>query len=117
MVGLGEFPDEPGVGEALKAILQAPATRTATLEALLAVRTKLDAAKLAALLGDAAATLLASHDAASNELGVQLAAGFKLANAESALVALVRSADLQSARPAAIRAADSAAQNAAGAQV
>ena len=87
---LAQFPGEPGVGDALKAVLNNPATRTAALESLLAVRTKLDAAKLSPFLADAAATMLASKDAASIELGVKLASGYKLAGTESALVAFVR---------------------------
>ncbi len=87
---LAQFPGEPGVGDALKAVLNNPATRTAALESLLAVRTKLDAAKLSPFLADAAAMMLASKDAASIELGVKLASGYKLAGTESALVALVR---------------------------
>ncbi len=91
---LAQFPDEPGVGDALKAVLNNPATRTAALESLLAVRTKLDAAKLSPFLADAAATMLASKDAASVELGVKLAGGYKLASTESALVARVRGTPL-----------------------
>jgi putative membrane-bound dehydrogenase-like protein len=86
---LAQFPDEPGVGQALQTTLANPATRAATLEALLAVRTKLDTGKLTPFLADAASALLASNDAASLDLGVKLAAGFKLASAEPALVALL----------------------------
>ena len=35
LLRLAQFPDEPGVGEALKAILQKPETRTGALESLL----------------------------------------------------------------------------------
>ena len=87
---LAQFPGEPGVGEALKAALQNPATRNGVLEALLATRTRLDAAKLAPFLADAATTLLASKDTASIELGLKLASGYKLANAEPALIALAQ---------------------------
>ncbi len=87
---LAQFPGEPGVGDALKAVLNNPATRTAALESLLAVRTKLDAAKLTPFLADAAATLLASKDADSVELGVKLAGGFKLSAVEPILAEMVR---------------------------
>ena len=86
---LAQFPGEPGVGDALKAILQNPVTRTAALESLLAVRTKLDASKLAPFLNDAANVLLASNDAGSIDLGAKLAAGYRLAGTEAALVSLL----------------------------
>ena len=87
---LVQFLDEPGVGDAVKAALGNPATSAAVLESLLAVRTKLDAAKLTPLLTEAAATLLASKDAAKIELGVKLAGAFKLAGVEPALVAMLQ---------------------------
>jgi putative membrane-bound dehydrogenase-like protein len=83
---LAQFPDEPEVGEALRAALKNPATRTGVLESLLATRTKLDSAKLEPFLADAAKQLLA--DPASAELGVRLAGGFQLASVESDLVFL-----------------------------
>src|ERR1051325_8308419 len=83
---LAQFPEEPGVGEALKKVLQQPATSTAAIEALLKVRTKLDAAKLKPLLADTAKTLWAGDDA-SREPAVRLASGFKLTTLEPELVA------------------------------
>ncbi len=94
---LAQFPGEPGVGEALRAVLSNPQTRVAALDALLATRTRLDAAKLTPFLADAATALLASKDPASLDLGVKLAAGFKLPTAEPALVALVQSGATQPA--------------------
>lgn len=85
---LAEFPDEPGVGEALKALLANPTTRTSTLDSLLAVRTRLNAEKLAPMLTDAARGLLGG-DAAAQELGLRLASSFKLAGVEPQVVALV----------------------------
>ncbi|MGB8166036.1 MAG: PVC-type heme-binding CxxCH protein, partial [Chthoniobacteraceae bacterium] len=85
---LAQFPDEPGVGEALRAILSNPATRTGVLDALLAVRTRLDAAKLAPMLSAAAGELL-KKDEAAQQLGIQLASSFKLAAIEPALVEIV----------------------------
>ncbi len=97
---LAEFLDEPGVGEALTAALGNPATRTAVLEALLATRTRLNAAKLTPLLADAATKLLASPDAGSLDLGVKLAAGFKLTSAEPALLALAERTGVPPVGPA-----------------
>jgi len=98
---LAQFPEEPGVGEALKAILANPATRASTLDALLAVRTKLDAAKLAPFLTDASSSLLSGKDASGIDLGVKLASGFALRGAEPRLVALAQSGPQA---PAAVRA-------------
>ncbi len=86
LLRLAQFPDEPGVGEALKKILQQPATSTAAIESLLRVRTKLDAAKITPLLNDAAKQLLALNNAASLELGTKLASSFQLAAVEPELV-------------------------------
>jgi putative membrane-bound dehydrogenase-like protein len=90
LLRLAQFPDEPGVGEALKAILQKPETRTGALESLLRVRTKLDAAKLRPLLTDAARELLAQRDVATMELGTKLAGAFQLAGVEGELAGIVK---------------------------
>ncbi len=86
---LAQFPDEPGVGEALRAVLSNPATRTGVLEALLATRTRLDSTKLTPILSDSAKELLAAKDEVGVQLGVQLAGAFQLASTESTLAALV----------------------------
>ncbi len=86
LLRLAQFPDEPFVGEALKKILQQPATSTAAIESLLKVRTKLDAAKITPLLNDAAKQLLTQNNAASLELGTKLASSFQLASVEPELV-------------------------------
>ncbi|HYR59386.1 MAG TPA: LamG domain-containing protein, partial [Chthoniobacteraceae bacterium] len=86
---LAQFPDEPGAGEALRAILSNPATRVSTLDALLAVRTRLEATKLGPMLADAARELLGG-DVAAQELGIRLASSFKLPALEDALVSLVQ---------------------------
>ncbi|PYI88046.1 MAG: hypothetical protein DME26_04295 [Verrucomicrobia bacterium] len=78
---LAQFPDDPGVADALKRILQHPATHTATLEALLKVRTKLDTEKLTPILETTARGLLFKDDAAT-ELGLRLASSFKLSGLE-----------------------------------
>ena len=92
---LAQFPEEPGVGEALRATLNNPTTRNGVLEALLATRTQLDQAKLTPLLNAAAAPLLAGNDPAGQTLGIQLAAGFQLAAQEPALTTLAGKASPQ----------------------
>lgn len=94
---LVQFLDEPGVGDAVKAALGNPAISASVLESLLAVRTKIDAAKLTPLLADAATGLLAAPEPASVDLGVKLAGAFKLASAEPALVAVLNRAGAASA--------------------
>jgi putative membrane-bound dehydrogenase-like protein len=85
---LAQFPDEPGVGEALRAVLTNAQTRNDVLEALLATRTRLDAAKLTPMLTDAGKQLLDSKDDGAKQLGVRLAGEFKLASLEPQLIAL-----------------------------
>jgi putative membrane-bound dehydrogenase-like protein len=85
---LAQFPDEPGVGEALRAVLTNAKTRNGVLEALLATRTRLDTSKLTPMLTDAARKLVESKDDGAIQLGVRLAGEFKLAALEPQLVAL-----------------------------
>jgi len=87
---LAQFPDEPGVNQALLRLLQQPATKTATLTALLKLRTRLDPTKLTTALTEAARGLLAATDRASLDLGARLAAAFRLDAVESELVTLLR---------------------------
>ena len=86
LLRLAQFPDEPGVGDALGTVLRNPETRTGVLEALLRVRTKLDAARLAPLLTDVAKQLLMQNDPAGVELCTKLAIAFQLAGVEPGLV-------------------------------
>ncbi|HEV7402277.1 MAG TPA: PVC-type heme-binding CxxCH protein [Chthoniobacteraceae bacterium] len=90
LLRLAQFPEEPGVGDALKAVLANPATSTGALDSLLAMKTRLDAAKLAPLLGDIARSLLASADAAALDRGIRLTSAFQLGSAEPALAAAVQ---------------------------
>ena len=85
---LAEFPTEPGVEDALKSLLAKPATRASALDALIAVRTRLDATKLTPMLSEAANGLL-SGDSAAQDLGLRLAASFDLAATEPKLASLV----------------------------
>ena len=74
---LAQFLDGPGVADALRTLMQQPATGAATLEALLKVRTKLDATKLIPLLTDAARALW-KKDSASVTFALRLVTAFKL---------------------------------------
>jgi putative membrane-bound dehydrogenase-like protein len=85
---LAQFPDEPGVGEALRAVLTNAQTRNGVLEALLATRTRLDTSKLTPMLTDSAKKLMESKDGGAIQLGVRLAGEFKLAALEPQLIAL-----------------------------
>lgn len=86
---LAQFPDEPGVGEALRAILTDPKTGTQSLETLLAAKTRFDASKLAPFLTETAKTLLTKKEASSVELATRLAGAFQLRGLEDALAAEV----------------------------
>jgi putative membrane-bound dehydrogenase-like protein len=87
---LAQFPEEPGVGAALAALLANGKTSMAVSAALLEVRTKLDGAKLAPFMADAAKLLLNSKEPERFQLGLKLAAAFKLAGVERQLVAIAR---------------------------
>lgn len=95
LLHLAQFPEEAGCGDALKALLSNPKSRAAVAEKLLAQKTKLDPAKIAPLLSEAAKSLLGGND---NEraLGVGLIGGFQLASLETDLVAMTKKGDLQS---------------------
>jgi len=84
LLRLAQHPEQPGVSNALKLILQKPETRNGALESLLRVRTKLDAGKLAPLLTESARELLA--DGSTAELGVRLASAFQLTAVEPDLI-------------------------------
>ncbi|MEO6183369.1 MAG: PVC-type heme-binding CxxCH protein, partial [Verrucomicrobiota bacterium] len=78
---LAEFVDEPGVGDALKAALENPGSRDATLEALLNVRNRFDATKLKPILIDTAMALW-SGNASARKLTLRLTSSFKLSKME-----------------------------------
>jgi len=88
LLRLAQFPEEAGVDEALKALLANEKSRTVVADKLLTQRTKLDPAKIAPLLMDAAKAMLggAAHDQALLLIG-----GFQLKALETEIVALVRS--------------------------
>ncbi|MBI1840403.1 MAG: DUF1080 domain-containing protein [Verrucomicrobia bacterium] len=85
LLRLAQFPDEPGVGAALKAVLQQPATSAASIELLLQARTRLDGARITPLLNDSAKQFAKSDTAALVELGARLASAFQLTAIEPEL--------------------------------
>jgi putative membrane-bound dehydrogenase-like protein len=116
LLRLAQFPAEPGVGEALQALLTNEKSRAAVAEKLVAQRTKLDAKQIAPLLIETARTMLKSAatevgvkalaDAGDAEgrlkarlqqtqLALQLISGFQLTSLESDLVVLTRTGALQ----------------------
>lgn len=106
---LAQFPEEPGVGEALQKMLQPATTRTAAIESVIKLRTKLNAEKLMPLVTTAARELLNDNSTDSRqlenarELGARLASAFKLAAVEADLVRLVSSFATTPATPGIIR--------------
>ncbi|MCF7788055.1 MAG: DUF1080 domain-containing protein [Prosthecobacter sp.] len=84
LLRLAQFPAEPGVGDALKALLTNEKSRTIVAEKLLAQRTKLDDAKIAPLLNETARMMLSS----SPDLALQLIGGFQLTALEKDLLEL-----------------------------
>jgi len=88
LLRLAQFPEEAGVGEALKALLANEKSRTVVADKLLTQRTKLDPAKIAPLLTDAAKAMLGG---AAQDQALQLIGGFQLTALEPELVALARS--------------------------
>lgn len=105
LLRLAQFPAEPGVGEALQALLTNEKSRAAVAEKLVAQRTKLDAKQIAPLLVETAMQMLAESDAgtpartenastagksARITLALQLISGFQLTALEADLVALVK---------------------------
>ncbi|MDI1312823.1 PVC-type heme-binding CxxCH protein [Prosthecobacter sp.] len=89
LLRLAQFPAEPGVGTALKALLTNEKSRTSVAEKLLAQRIKLDAAKIAPLLTETARDMLQSSDAPVRHLALSLIGGFQLTALEADLVALL----------------------------
>ncbi len=103
LLRLVEFLDEPGVGDAVKAVLKNPAQSAVVLESLLRIRNRLDTAKLTPLLTDAARSLW-TGDAVAKQLAVRLASAFKLTVLESDLVALLQKTSPKDQQLSALRA-------------
>ena len=92
LLRLAQFLAEPGVGDALKALLTNEKSRVVVAEKLLAQRTKLDAKQISPLLTETAREIL-QNDAgtpARITLALQLIGGFQLTALESNIVALVK---------------------------
>jgi putative heme-binding domain-containing protein len=97
LLRLAQFPTEPGVAEALTALLTHETSRAAVAEKLLTHRTKLDPKQIAPLLTTTTREMLKSAPA----LALQLISGFQLTSLESDLVTLARSDGFQpSQKPA-----------------
>lgn len=90
LLRLAGFPDEPGVNEALKNILQQPVVGVGAMETLLSIRTKLDASKITPLLTQAGQQLLSQETPAARKLGARLAGSFQLAALEPELARVVQ---------------------------
>jgi putative heme-binding domain-containing protein len=84
LLRLAQFPDEPGVGDALKAILQSKVTQASALDSLLKVRTKFDAARLLPILGVVAGELWKGSSEART-LALRLVAAFRISEMEDAI--------------------------------
>lgn len=88
LLRLAEFSDQEGAGETLRKVLSDTATNGPALEALLAVKSRLDAPRLAPLLADAASRLLNSKEPTDVDLAVRVISGFSIRDVEPALVML-----------------------------
>ena len=86
LLRLAQFPDEPGVGDALKRILEFSGATGGVVDALLNIRTRVDPIRLTPLVTDAARTLLSTHQPVCLDRGAQLAGAFKLESLEPDLV-------------------------------
>ena len=89
LLRLAQHPNEPGVGEGLKAILRNPAMSADAMDLLLKVRTQLDSGRLMPFLSDAAKQLVQSSKPMDVELGAKLAGAFQLTAIEEDLVSVV----------------------------
>ncbi|MBK8035605.1 MAG: DUF1080 domain-containing protein [Verrucomicrobiaceae bacterium] len=90
LLRLAQFPAEPGVGEALQALLTHEKSRAAVAEKLVAQRTKLDAKQIAPLLVETAKQMLRSADALVRNQSLGLISGFQLTALEADLIALLK---------------------------
>lgn len=88
LLRLAQFPAEPGVGEALQALLTHEKSRAAVAEKLVAQRTKLDAKQIAPFLTQAASKLI-SGSMPEQVLAVELAKGFQLKQIEPVLLSML----------------------------
>ncbi|MBB5037385.1 DUF7133 domain-containing protein [Prosthecobacter dejongeii] len=78
LLRLAQFPEEPGVGAALKALLSLPASGAVVAEKLLAKRTLLDAPRVAPILQETALSMLKSDDLPTRKQALVLCSGFQI---------------------------------------
>ena len=102
LLRLAQFPTEPGVAEALTALLTHETSRAPVAEKLLTHRTKLDPKQIAPLLTTTARDMLhRDADTPVRTLALQLISGFQLTTLEPDLVTMARSDGFQpSQKPA-----------------
>lgn len=86
---LAEFPDAPGCGEALVALLAKEGSRAQVAGQLLSQKTRLDPKKIAPLLTEAARALLVGHGKGAST-GLELAGAYSLAELEPDIVAFLK---------------------------
>jgi putative membrane-bound dehydrogenase-like protein len=84
LLRLAQFPDQPGVADALLPLLR---QQPATLETLLNIRTKFDTTKLGASIIEPTRKLLSQP---GNDLGLRLVSSFKLTELEDDVAQLLR---------------------------
>lgn len=89
LLRLAQFPEEPGVGDALQALLTHEKSRSAVVEKLLAQRTKIDTAKIGQLVVKVSGEMLASHDAAVRGQALDMVVGFGRGSEEAILPPLM----------------------------
>ncbi len=100
---LAQFPEEAGTEDALKSALNNPATRRGVLEALLAVRNRIEAEKWSPLIVNATKSLFSGSDE-ETALGLRLASGFKVTALEPQLSAMLQTAQTPKVQIAALKA-------------
>ena len=96
LLRLAQFADLPEVGGALKMLLATTSPTGTVVEAFLNLRTRLDTAKLAPIVSDAAQSLLTTHQPQCLDRGAQLVGVFKLAALEPELTRVTK--EMQSSR-------------------
>lgn len=92
LLRLAQFPNEPGVGESLKALLANKISRNTVAEKLLNQRTSLDAGQIAPLLTQTAKQMITEVETPTSfTLACSLISSFQLTDLEIPLVDFVRS--------------------------
>ncbi|MEN3943294.1 family 16 glycoside hydrolase [Prosthecobacter sp. SYSU 5D2] len=78
LLRLAQFPEEPGVGEALKTLLAQPTSGAVVAEKLLAKRTSLDSSRVGPILKETALSMLKSNNLATRKQALVLCSGFQI---------------------------------------